>query len=131
MRKEVEVKIEDGRDAGKVFKITEMPATQAERWATRALGILGKSGMSISVLGTMEFGEILQEVLRADSKDIEPMMDELLACASYENNGTMVKMQGNMIDSVIEEVTTIMKLKMEALKLILGFLGVGGESKSE
>ena len=32
MRKEVEITIEEGRDKGKTFKITEMGAVQADRW---------------------------------------------------------------------------------------------------
>ena len=36
MRKETFVTIEtEGRDQGKVYKITEMPAAQAEWWGTR------------------------------------------------------------------------------------------------
>lgn len=131
MRKEVEVKIESGRDAGKVFKITEMPATQAERWATRALGVLGRSGMSITSLGVIPMEQILEECLKAKPEEVEPLMDELLACASYNQDGTSIVMKGSMIDSVIEELTTIMRLKMEALKLTLSFLAVGGESESK
>ena len=34
---------QDGRDKGKIFVITEMPALQAERWAMRALLALMRS----------------------------------------------------------------------------------------
>ena len=40
-RKEIEITIKDGRDAGKVFKITEMGAVQSDRWATKVVSLLG------------------------------------------------------------------------------------------
>ena len=49
-RKEIEITIEEGRDAGKTFKITEMPAVPADRWVTRALCLLGKSKTDLSNL---------------------------------------------------------------------------------
>ena len=131
MRKQIEVVIENGRDAGKSFTITEMPATQGEKWATKALGVLGHSGVGIAALGKIPFDEILEKVLSTSSEEVEPLMDELLACASFIKDGQIIKMQGNMIDSVIEDVSTIFKLKMESLKLNLGFLGIGGESESK
>lgn len=131
MRKQVDITIEKGRDAGKTFTITEMPATQGEKWATRALGVLGHSGLGIASLGKIPFDEIFQKVLSASPTEVEPLMDELLACASFVKDGQSIKMQGNMIDSVIEDISTIFKLKLEALKVNLGFLGIGGESESE
>ena len=38
----------EGRDKGKTFLITELPADQAERWAIRALLALIQSGAVIS-----------------------------------------------------------------------------------
>lgn len=34
-----------GRDAGKVFRITEMPADQAERWAVKAFWRLPRAAL--------------------------------------------------------------------------------------
>lgn len=36
-----------GRDAGKVFRITEMPADQAERWAVKAFLAAAKGGITL------------------------------------------------------------------------------------
>ena len=130
MRKETEITIETGRDAGKKFKITEMPATQGEKWSMRALGVLGHSGLSITSLGKIPFETIIEKVMSASPEEVEPLMDELLACASFEKDGAIIKMQGNMVDSVIEDISTIFRLKAESLELNLGFLGIGGESES-
>lgn len=131
MRKEVEIKIEAGRDAGKVFKVEEMPAVQMDRWVTRALCMLGRSGSGLSAIGGSTMEELLQAFSKLDFKDSEPLLDELLACCSFKKDGTLVKMSGSMIDSVIEDWTTIFKLRIEALKLNLGFLEEGGDLTSK
>jgi hypothetical protein len=131
MRKEIEIKIEAGRDAGKVFKIEEMPAVQMDRWVTRALCMLGRSGSGLSAIGGSTMEELLQAFSKLDFKDSEPLLNELLACCSFKKDGTLVKMEGSMVDSVIEDWTTIFKLRIEALKLNLGFLEEGGDLKSK
>lgn len=131
MRKEIEIEIEAGRDAGKVFKIEEMPAVQTDRWVTRALSALGRSGSGLSAISGMTMESLLQTFLKLDQKDIEPLLDELLACCSFKKDGSLVKMSGSMVNSVIEDWTTIFKLRIEALKLNLGFLEEGGELTSK
>ncbi len=131
MRKEIEIKIEAGRDAGKVFKVEEMPAVQMDRWVTRALCMLGRSGSGLSAIGGSTMEELLQAFSKLDFKDSEPLLNELLACCSFKKDGTLVKMSGSMIDSVIEDWTTIFKLRIEALKLNLGFLEEGGDLTSK
>ena len=43
----------EGRDKGKLFRITELPSSQAERWGLRAFNIMSKSlgGFPPSMLG--------------------------------------------------------------------------------
>ena len=130
-RKEVEIKIEDGRDAGKVFKITEMPAVPMDKWVTRALILLGKSDKGIGALAGTSFESILKALSAADYDETEKLLNELLACCSFLKDGVSVPMKGDMIDSVIEEWTTIMRLRVEALKVNLGFLEQDVESTSK
>lgn len=131
MRKEIEIKIEEGRDAGKVFKVEEMPAVQMDRWVTRALCMLGRSGSGLSAISGMTMESLLQAFSKLDFKDSEPLLDELLACCSFKKDGSLVRMGGSMTDSVIEDWTTIFKLRIEALKLNLGFLEQGGDLTSK
>lgn len=130
-RKEVEIKIEDGRDAGKVFKITEMPAIQIDKWATKALLLLGKAGMNISVLNSMNVEDIITALSKADYDETEKLLSEMLACCSFQKDGVSVIMKESMVDSVIEEWTTVFRLRIEAIKLNLGFLEQDVESTSE
>ena len=79
MRKEKEVRIEEGRDAGKVFKITEMPAFQMDRWATRALIALGRAKKGgIATLGSMSIDELLSALSEVDYQIAEPLLQELI-----------------------------------------------------
>ena len=130
-RKEIEIKIEDGRDAGKVFKITELPAVQMDKWATRALLLLGKAGMNISVLNSMKVEDILAALSKADYNETEQLLQVMLESCSFQKDGVSVAMKGAMVDSVIEEWTTVFRLRIEAIKLNLGFLEQDAESASK
>lgn len=131
MRKEIEITIEDGRDAGKTFKIVEMSAVQMDRWVTKALRIIGKSGGSISTLASMDITELLMSVINGEEIESNELLDELLSCASFKKDGLFVAMKGSLVESVIEEWLTLFRLRNEALKLNIGFLEQGGESESK
>lgn len=126
MRKEIEVKIEEGRDAGKTFKITEMPAFQMDRWATRALIALGKSQKGgIAALGSMSIQEVLSAFAELDYENTEPLLQELLECCAFMKDGTSIPLKKDMVDSIVEDWTTLFKLRMDSLKLNIGFLEQG------
>lgn len=131
MRKEIEITIEEGRDAGKTFKIVEMSAVQMDRWATRALCLVGKSGSNIVELFGMGADGMLKVLGSLGYESSEPLLNELLECCSFKKDDTFVPMKGSMVESVIEDWTTIFRLRMEALSLNLGFLEIGDESKSK
>jgi len=131
MRKEIEITIEEGRDKGKTFKIQEMSAVQMDRWAMKALCLFGKSGTSVIELFKMTLPELMDAFTKADYDKGQPLLDELLACCSFKKDGVFVEMKGTMVDSVVEDWTTLFKLKYQALQLCLGFFGQGGESESK
>ena len=78
----------DNRDRGKVFLISEMPASQAERWGMRMMEALAKSGASIpdalekgGLAGVAVLG--FSAILGAPSSLTMPLMDEMFnACVS-------------------------------------------------
>jgi hypothetical protein len=131
MRKEVEITIEEGRDKGKTFKITEMSATQADRWTLKVLCLFGKGGIVLEELAKMDFNTIIKTMGDVGYDIAEPLLDELLECASFKKDGVYVPMKGSMIESVVEDFRTLYRLRLEALQLVLGFLEQGGESKSK
>lgn len=131
MRKEIEITIEEGRDKGKTFKIEEMSAVQMDRWAMKALCLFGKSGTSVIEIFKMSIIELFDAFTKTDYEKAEPLLNELLACSSFKKDGVYVKMTSTLADSVVEEWTTLFRLKKEALSLSLGFLELGGESESK
>lgn len=127
MRKEVEITIEEGRDKGKTFKITEMSATQADRWTLKVLCLFGKGGIALEELAKMDFNTIIKIMGDVSYDMAEPLLDELLECASFKKDGVYVPMKGSMIESVVEDFRTLYRLRLEALQLVLGFLEQGDE----
>ena len=131
MLKEIEFVMDSGRDAGKTFKITELPAVQMDKWMTRLLGCFAKQSLTIYDIAQMTFGEVANSMYKIDSEEEKnALFDELLASCSYKKDGLFIQLKGNVIDSFIESWQTLFRLKEEALKLNLGFFENGEESTS-
>lgn len=137
-RKTLRVTVTDeGRDKGKTFVLTELPADQAERWFIRALLGLTQSGADISsesmaggaasfaALGIQALGGITWPVL-------EPLLDEMFECIQYAPPDTRLPSQGISfgINSQIEEVRTRFLLRVAILELHIGFSLPGGTPTS-
>lgn len=126
----------------KVFELREMPADQAERWATRAIlalaaagsrmpeGFLeagGMAGLELSLKNLVLTG--VQAVQGLRYADIEPLLDEMKPCISFvppPHGQVPAQPIFPGEDSQIEEVSTWYTLRYELLQLHLGFsLAVG------
>ncbi len=148
MRKTAVVTITDGgstvvnRDFGKTFLIKEMPASTAERWATRALLALARSGINlpenaagagwagIAVLG-------FQALSHANLDEIQPLLDEMWQCVSLIPDMRHPHVVRHLMwagpdgeGADIDEVSTMLKLRAEVFTLHSGFSlpGVGSTS---
>ena len=118
----------DGRDKGKVYVIREMSALRAEKWATRALLALVASGVEIpddvassgmagvAAMGVGVFRGVAYEQL-------EPLMDEMLACISIKPDprNPQVERPIDPEQDDVEELSTLMTLRMEVLETHTGF----------
>lgn len=124
MLKSVDIIIEAGRDKGKKFTITEMPAVKMDKWATKALIILGKTGNSFN-LAQIDLESLLRSLSNADYEGVEPLLEELLSCATFEKDGVSMVMTSSIADGIVEDWTTLFRLRIEALKLNLGFFEQG------
>lgn len=121
----------EGRDEGKTFVLTELPADQAEKWAIRALLALAQSGATVSteamqagMAGLAAMGVQALAGVRWDT--LEPLLDEMLPCIKYVHATGATKtpiaqdiMPGE--NSQIEEVATRMTLRFALWELHLGF----------
>lgn len=129
MRKQEVVVASFGRDDGKRFLITEMPAARAEKWAMRALLMLKGSGQEIprnvegmgmvgvAILGLNAFlrGEI-------DPADLEPLMDEMMTCVQIVRDPRYPDKASDLVSQDdVEEVATRLWLRSEVLRLHTGF----------
>lgn len=134
MRKTKEFTIETGRDKGKKFRITEMDVIKAEKWASRLFLVLANileipnnaSGINGLAGAIQKYG--LKSLAKIPYESLEPLYDELLDCCEYLGVGTSTMsrpLTEATASEVIEDVSTLVKLRMEVLKLHLDFLGKG------
>ena len=124
----------EGRDKGKTFLLTEMPALQAEKWAQRALLAFAKSGrndvpediQSAGAAGLVRLG--LTALTSMDFHDAEPLLDEMLGCVLFVPDPSKIDQftrtpitRPVMWNDDVEEVATILALRNEVIELHLGF----------
>jgi hypothetical protein len=125
----------EGRDKGKEFKITEMPAMQAEKWAIRAFLALARGGIEIpediadqglagiAVVGFKMFGSMRWE-------DAEPLLDEMFACIeAVPEPGNHDKVT-SLFESSIDEPATNLFLRKQVFGLHVDFSKLVAASKS-
>jgi hypothetical protein len=125
-RKTKEITVTDsGRDQGKKFILTEMPAAQAENWAFRVFLALAKSGVEIPEdvqgSGLAGIASMGLQALGSVSWDLaEPLLNEMMDCVQVQPSaGITRKIVDNSED--IEEIGTRIKLRGEVFSLHVDF----------
>lgn len=119
----------EGRDKGKTFILTEMPADQGERWALKALLALTNTGAAIpeEALGAGMAGLAavgVQALGMLDAAQVQPLLDELWpTCVRIvpPNEKLMPQEIISGVNSQIEEVKTRLEIYRALLKLHTGF----------
>jgi hypothetical protein len=130
MRKETTFVAEDGRDKGKQFHLKEMPASQAEAWAIRALLAIGNAGVEIpddaaglGMAGVAAMG--IKALMAIPYAAAEPLLDEMMACVQAMPSANVFR---PLVEDDIEEVVTRFKLRKAVWELHAGFFDSGGAS---
>ena len=118
---------DEGRDSGKVFVLTEMPASKAESWAMRALLALMASGVEVPEgfdrMGMAAMAEIgIRALSGLKWETAEPLLAEMWECVQVMPNPTKPHVVRRLIEEDIEEIATRVKLRAEVWKLHTGFL---------
>jgi hypothetical protein len=127
-RKETIVTLQD-RDQELTFKIREMPATKLESWIIRALLLIAGSGgqapggSDIRAAGAFLAEKGLAALGGIDFEKARPLLDELLGCCSILIDKLEKRLTPEIVDDHIQDVACLFKLRVEAVKLNLGFLG--------
>jgi len=118
---------DEGRDKGKVFVLTELPASKAESWALRAILALMSSGVDLpDGFDRMGMAGIAQLGLRALSflpwESAEPLLSEMWDCVQVMPDPSKPHVVRGLIEEDIEEIKTRIKLRGEVFKLHTDFL---------
>lgn len=123
--KEVKIPEVDGnRDSGKVYMITEKSARQTEKWAARAILALQNAGVNVEsgsgIAGIAAVGAA--SFFKLSFAEFEPLLDEMLTCVEAMRDPKIPTMLHTLIDTDTEEVSTLLRLRVEVLMLHTDFL---------
>jgi hypothetical protein len=129
-RKQLDIVISaEGRDKGKMFQITEMPASKAEKWAIRTMLALGKSGVDIpddlaaqGMAGIASLG--IRALTSLNYDDAEPLLAEMFDCVKCVPDPTRPEVTRALVEDDIEEVATRLSLRKDILSLHIDFFTV-------
>jgi hypothetical protein len=125
----------EGRDKGRTYFLTEMPARRSEKWAARAMMAIARSSIYIpDEIQNMGMAAIATIGLRALAgvdfeKDFEPLMDEMMECVAMQPDASNPQIIRPLIEDDTEEVATLWTLKEAILELHTGFSIAGTLSK--
>lgn len=127
-RKEIEVTIiEEGRDKGKVFKLTEQPAIIIDKWANRAIhsivragGVLPEEIQKMGIIGVLAVG--FQRLMHIPWSELEPLLDELMGCVQIIPTPSQPNIVRKLVANDIEEVQTLRFLREQVFVLHTGFM---------
>lgn len=116
--------IDDG--AERTFRITQMPATKAERWANRAAFLLMGAGKEFnSFKKDPKIEDIVKVFSNIDYEKVEPLYNELIECCTYlpdgNVNGAGIGCTQETIDAQIIEPLNLYRLRVAVLKLNFAF----------
>lgn len=134
-RKQLEITISaEGRDKGKTFVITELPASQGEKWATRALLALSRSGIDmpeeVAGMGMAGIAYVgLKALAGVQFAEAGPLMDEMFTCVSLRPDAARPEYLRPPMEDEIQEIGTRATLRMEVLTLHTGFSIAGALQK--
>jgi len=139
MRKSVQVVIPEsgGRDAGKLYVLQEMPASQSEKWAARVWLALARSGSNFQVSeedARSGLAGVAVAIMKAGVNlfshmhwhDAEPLLDEMWQCVKImptPSNPAVIRdiIPDTAGGSDIEEIATRILLRKELLNLHVDF----------
>ncbi len=135
MRKQIEVTINDplSRDNGRRYVLTEMPASQAEKFAARCFLALAKSGAEVpqdvrsaGMAGLAIVG--FQMLAGLNHADAFALMDEMMGCVQYAYEPSNAAALRSLMEIDIEEVATRARLRSELFTLHTSFSLAGVQS---
>jgi len=131
MRKTTTITINEGRDKGKTYKITEWSCIQTDHWILRAVFGLGKVGVEIPPevlqLGAAPIAyAIASQVNKLPSRLGVRLADELLQNVERVEE----RVTRSLVENDIEDISIRFRLRKEVLKLTFGFFDFAASQNS-
>lgn len=123
--KQKEIIIESGRDKGKKFLITEMPAYKIDDWAMRVLLALAGAGIDVAEAqdGLMGLARVAFQALGKIPSEVSlPLLNELLDCVQIIPNGTTIPRPLDLDLNDIEDFQNLWRFRKEVFSLHADFL---------
>ena len=115
--------VDDGER--RMFRITQMPATKAERWANRAAFLLIEAGKSLKSTKNIKIEDLVKMLSTVDYAKIEPLYNELIECCEYISDGNPnsagMPCSQDTIDAQIIEPMNLYRLRLASAKLNFAF----------
>ncbi|MGN6312520.1 MAG: hypothetical protein ACTHMO_02030 [Rhodanobacteraceae bacterium] len=117
----------DGRDKGKTFVLTELPALDIERWTVRLVLALGRNGVNLPDVqadsGFAGIAGILWVLLaQITPEEADTLMAKMLEGLKIDEG----KITRDLVADDIEEATTLLTIRMAWVELHAGFFKKGG-----
>jgi hypothetical protein len=116
----------NGRDKGKVFRITELPAEDAEEWGARAVFALMNAGVDIpddvakqGLAGLAAIG--VAALTKVPFDQAKPLFEKMMQCVTFIPDPSRPQVSRALFADDIEEVSTRLKLRKEIVMLHLSF----------
>lgn len=116
----------DGRDKGKTFILTELPAFDGEDWALRALRLAQRSGADIpggvqaGMAGIAAVGILTVLSGSTDVDELRPLLRDMMKDVKIVTE-PKTQFTRTLVADDIEEISTLMEIRKEWLNLHLDF----------
>lgn len=126
----------EGRDKGKTFILTEMPAIAGERWATQALSLMSNAGQTVprgaADAGMAGLATVALGALPSLKALQDPSLDAWWDTVQYQHAPN--QMPQKLFPGAacqIEEISTVGQLRMKVLEMHVGFFLPASPSTTE
>lgn len=116
----------EGRDKGKEFIITELPAWEAEEWAIQAFLALASCGIEVpddvkSAGFAALAGSMFDSIGKLDYQKAKPLLDKMMDCVKFIPDPKRPNVTRALVPDDIEEVKTRLELRLQVWKLHAAF----------
>ncbi len=108
----------EGRDAGKVFRVSPMSIAQTTRWVLAVVAALSRGGLELQEGNDLAI-RLLKAIVRAPDKEVMRLANELFSSIRFIPDPGNPTRSRPVTDDDMEEVATRLILRRAAIMLSL------------